>query len=171
MTSTPTPSHWAKVKEVFECIKALAPEDRNAAICREEARDAKVGARVREMVRADEAAADLRTLTIQTLPKIASQKTALQPGDVLAQRFEVIQQLGAGGGGEVYRVFDRSRDREVALKIVHFRGIDRASELAALRNELNTACSVAHPNVCRVFDITLPAEDEQDPAGRPLLTL
>ena len=42
---------------------------------------------------------------------------ALQNGSLLAQRYEIAQQIGAGGMGAVFRARDRNRDKDIAIKV------------------------------------------------------
>ncbi|MEM6706179.1 MAG: protein kinase, partial [Acidobacteriota bacterium] len=72
-------------------------------------------------------------------------------GDVLAGRYELLRQVGAGGSGVVFAARDRELQQDVALKIP--RALD-ASARDRLREEVRTARAVAHANVCRVFDLT-----------------
>ncbi len=72
------------------------------------------------------------------------------PGDRLGA-YEVIDHLGAGGMGDVYRARDLRLDREVALKVVSGIGDDVAR--ARLLREARLASSLDHPNICTVFDV------------------
>jgi len=75
------------------------------------------------------------------------------PGYVLADRYRIVGLLGRGGMGEVYRADDLKLGQAVALK---FLPPDRAADEAFLerfRAEVRTSRQVAHPNVCRVYDI------------------
>ena len=45
----------------------------------------------------------------------------LTRGSTFAGRYEIIEELGKGGMGKVYRVFDKKIDEEVALKVKHLR--------------------------------------------------
>jgi serine/threonine-protein kinase len=77
----------------------------------------------------------------------------LKPGHIVAGRYEVRGQLGAGGMGTVYRVHDRSLSEDVALKVLR---LDLASDprsLERFRQEIRLARKISHPNVCRVFDL------------------
>src|SRR4030095_15877020 len=73
-------------------------------------------------------------------------------GALFANRFRIVAALGRGGMGEVYRAHDLELGQPVALKFLTvFRSDDRAR--ARLRNEVRLARQIAHPNVCRVYDI------------------
>ena len=75
------------------------------------------------------------------------------PGHVLADRYRIVGLLGRGGMGEVYRADDLKLGQAVALK---FLPAGRAADDAFLerfRAEVRTLRQVAHPNVCRVYDI------------------
>jgi len=64
-------------------------------------------------------------------------------------RFELFEQLGRGGFGEVYRAFDPKLHREVAIKIVRAEHADRARVLA----EARAAAGLQHPHVVTVFEV------------------
>jgi len=72
------------------------------------------------------------------------------PGTVLGDRYRVIDKLGHGGMGEIYRADDLVLGDPVALKLLH-PGFISSKQL--LLNELKLARQVSHPNVCRLFDV------------------
>jgi eukaryotic-like serine/threonine-protein kinase len=73
-----------------------------------------------------------------------SSTTALDP------RFEVVDELGRGGMGIVYRARDRERGGEVALKAL--REV-RPAELLRLKREFRVMCNVRHPNLVRLGEL------------------
>jgi Tfp pilus assembly protein PilF/tRNA A-37 threonylcarbamoyl transferase component Bud32 len=81
--------------------------------------------------------------------------TAIQIGELLADRFEVESFLGAGGAGEVYRAYDRHRKKRIALKSIRASRLQDSSSMDSLRNELNTATQVSHRNICRLYDLNV----------------
>ncbi len=86
------------------------------------------------------------------------------PGTVLAARYRIVGLLGKGGMGEVYRADDLKLGQQVALK---FLPVDLASDpmrLAQFHSEVRLTRQIAHPNVCRVYDV-----DEVD--GHPFLSM
>jgi predicted Ser/Thr protein kinase len=75
------------------------------------------------------------------------------PGTLLGDRYRIISKLGAGGMGEVYRATDLRLGQQVALKFLPLEMAEDPKALARFQNEVRIARQVAHPNVCRVYDI------------------
>ena len=75
------------------------------------------------------------------------------PGSVFGERYRIIELLGRGGMGEVYRADDLELGQPVALKFLPASVAEDEIALARLRNEVRLARQISHPNVCRVFDI------------------
>jgi serine/threonine-protein kinase len=76
------------------------------------------------------------------------------PGAVLAGRYRIFGLVGSGGMGEVYRADDLKLAQPVALKFLPQRLERDPQRLARFLGEVKTARRVAHPNVCRVYDVT-----------------
>ncbi len=77
----------------------------------------------------------------------------VEPGSVLASRYEVIAVLGAGAMGTVLRVHDRELDEVVALKVLHPSIASEARALERFRQEVKLARRVTHRNVARTFEL------------------
>lgn len=65
----------------------------------------------------------------------------------------LIQRVGQGSFGEVYRAFDTTLEREVALKLLLPRGVDKETEARALLREARALARVRHPNVVPVYGV------------------
>ena len=74
-------------------------------------------------------------------------------GDVVAGRYRIAGLLGKGGMGEVYRADDLKLFQPVALKFLPRVLENDGAALARFHSEVKLARQIAHPNVCRVFDI------------------
>ena len=86
-------------------------------------------------------------------PFSAEEVPALPPGTVLAGRYEIIQTLGIGGMGAVYKAFDRQLTRVVALKTILPELASTPTALKRFKQEVLLAQQVVHKNVVRIFDI------------------
>src|SRR5690349_23526384 len=78
---------------------------------------------------------------------------SLQAGQILGQRYEILQILGEGGMGAVYKARDRELDRLVALKVIRPELAGRPDVLRRFKQELILARQVTHKNVIRIFDL------------------
>jgi tetratricopeptide (TPR) repeat protein/predicted Ser/Thr protein kinase len=77
----------------------------------------------------------------------------LVPGNVIANRYEIIQMLGEGGMGAVYKARDRELDRLIALKVIRPELAGHPRVLQRFKQELLLARQVTHKNVIRIFDL------------------
>jgi eukaryotic-like serine/threonine-protein kinase len=75
------------------------------------------------------------------------------PGTILAGRFRIVDLLGRGGMGEVYRAEDLKLGQIVALKFIPESLEHEAPRLQRLLDEVRLALRVTHHNVCRVHDV------------------
>ncbi|HEY5946930.1 MAG TPA: serine/threonine-protein kinase [Kofleriaceae bacterium] len=73
--------------------------------------------------------------------------------NVLVGRYEIIEELGQGGMGVVYRARDRQLSRDVAIKLVHTTGADSETLAARLMREAQALAQLSHPNVVAVYDV------------------
>src|SRR5713101_1178930 len=78
---------------------------------------------------------------------------ALQVGIVLGDRYEILEQLGEGGMGAVYKVRDRELDRLVAMKVIRPALAQNVEILNRFKQELIIARQVTHRNVSRIYDL------------------
>jgi hypothetical protein len=81
-------------------------------------------------------------------------------------RYELLEQLGAGGMGVVYRARDPQLDRVVAVKLPLFEGTpeQRALRVQRFQREARAVAKVAHPHVCAIYDV-----GDQD--GQPFVVM
>ncbi len=78
---------------------------------------------------------------------------ALTRGSIIADRYEVIEELGKGGMGRVYRVEDKKIKEEVALKLIKPEIASDKKTIERFSNELKMARKIAHRNVCKMYDL------------------
>ena len=92
------------------------------------------------------------TKTLQTTP------VELKTGTIFARRFEVIEELGKGGMGKVYKVLDKEVNEKIALKLLKTEIATDEKTIERFRNELKFARKIGHPNVCRMYDLNREGE-------------
>jgi serine/threonine protein kinase len=88
-----------------------------------------------------------KTLTLETKAE------GLTRGTVFAQRYEILEELGGGGMGKVYRVYDRKLEEEVALKLIRPEIAADRKVIERFRNEIKISRKITHKNVCRMHDL------------------
>jgi eukaryotic-like serine/threonine-protein kinase len=67
--------------------------------------------------------------------------------------FEVIEPLGAGGMGEVYRARDTRLDRTVALKVIRASELSGRDRVERFKREARAISRLNHPHICALYDI------------------
>jgi len=82
----------------------------------------------------------------------------LSRGSLIADRFEVLEEIGRGGMGTVYRVLDKKINEEVVLKLLKPEVAEKEMTIERFKNELKFARRITHKNVCRMHDIHEDAE-------------
>jgi serine/threonine protein kinase/tetratricopeptide (TPR) repeat protein len=75
------------------------------------------------------------------------------PGTVLAQRYEILDVLGEGGMGAVYKANDRELKRTVALKVIRPELARNPAIVERFKQELRLSHQVTHKNVIRIYDL------------------
>ena len=92
-------------------------------------------------------------------PSVAPTRTMLTPfeelsrGMIFAGRYEVIEEIGKGGMGKVYRVYDQKINEIVALKLIKPEIGFNEKAVERFKNELKIARKISHRHVCRLYDL------------------
>jgi tetratricopeptide (TPR) repeat protein/tRNA A-37 threonylcarbamoyl transferase component Bud32 len=82
---------------------------------------------------------------------ISPPREDLTPGTEFAGRYQVIEEIGRGGMGRVYKVLDKEINERVSLKLIRPEIAADRETLERFQNEIKIARKITHKNVCRVY--------------------
>ena len=77
----------------------------------------------------------------------------LTRGTTFASRYEIIEELGKGGMGKVYKAHDAEIKEKVAIKLIRPEVAAGQKTIERFRNELKFARKIRHKNVCQTYDL------------------
>ncbi len=80
-------------------------------------------------------------------------KEELNTGSTFAGRYQIIEELGKGGMGRVYKAHDTKIKEKIALKLIKPEIAKDKKTIERFSNELRLARKIRHKNVCGMFDL------------------
>jgi Tol biopolymer transport system component len=137
-----TPERWQRIKDVFQSATSRAPEDRAAWLAAQTGGDPQLRHEVARMLRH----ADGTGLLDHPAWEGLRLEAALDAGTHLGP-YEILEEIGSGGMGRVYKARDTRLDRTVAIKVLSAEFSDR------LQLEARAVSALNHPHVCALYDI------------------
>jgi serine/threonine-protein kinase len=153
---------WARLKDEFARLAALVPADRESRLATIARSEPDFSEQLRNLLAGDEQADDrLRHIDLITTPAAAGSGGALGSGaadpfalaGTIVSHFHVLDVLGAGGMGVVYRAEDMRLRRHVALKfLLPQYSLDTVAKERFL-HEARAASALDHPNVCTIHEV------------------
>jgi len=143
---------WAKLEELFQTALAEAPEKRAAFLSQACGDDLWLHREVESMLRLVSDAGSF--LEGSPISRIKANAPLLAPGQKLGH-FEIVESVGRGGMGEVYRARDTRLKREVAIKVLALpAGFAGDAEFAArLESEAHVLASLNHPHIAAIYGL------------------
>ena len=149
---SPTDSDW--IKDRFDRLGSLTPEAR--ALYLEQIR-----AERPDLASVVESRLNAPTRTFHLTPGAlaqlaASERHAFDRGETVAGRYLVRSCVGSGGMGEVYEVEDTHMPERGSLALKTIRGdlLGKPEIAARFEREVRHTLELAHPNVCRIYDVS-----------------
>ena len=71
----------------------------------------------------------------------------------MLDHYRILERIGAGGMGEVYRAHDEHLDRDVALKLLPAQSLGDSGARARLLREARAAAALNHPHICTIHEV------------------
>jgi serine/threonine-protein kinase len=146
---------WQEVKSLFARAMELPQDSRLQWLEASRASDEAVLAEVRRLIQNAEETLALSGGALSRSGRDGGRAAArlLNPGYLLAERFEIQGFLGSGGMGEVYSATDKELAMPVATKVIRAEYAARADFVHRLKREVQIARRLNNPNLCRVYDV------------------
>ncbi len=96
---------------------------------------------------------------------------AFVEGQIVSGRYRIVRFLGRGGMGEVYEAADLELRERVAVKTLRPDVAGDARSINRFKQEIQLSRRVAHPNVCKVFDLVRHSANDSSPSVIYFLTM
>ncbi|SPE43395.1 putative Serine/threonine protein kinase [Candidatus Sulfopaludibacter sp. SbA3] len=136
------PERWRRVEEIYQSALEKSPEDRIPYLAGACGDDTALNREVAALIRRSESAHS----PLDELPWKLLESTALETGTALGP-YRILQLVGSGGMGRVYKAIDTRLGRTVALKIAKSQFSER------FQREARAISALSHPHICTLYDI------------------
>jgi dienelactone hydrolase len=145
---------WQRVDRIFSEALEQTADTRTAFLTRACGPDVAMREEVASLVTAAQASGDF--LAVPALEvfarEISREGWSVQAGERVGS-YTILQRIGAGGMGEVWRARDERLGRDVAIKFLLPHPSGRAERVRAFEGEARAAGTLNHPNVLTVYDV------------------
>lgn len=142
------PERWQQIQAVFEQAAQCDAGERESFLAQACVGDAGLRAEVAELLAHDAGARDIRFLedpsAVSSSPPSSAQATTVVPG------YEILELLGEGGMGRVFKARQLHLDRIVALKVIHRERLAKPDGLHRFQREARALARLVHPNIVTI---------------------
>lgn len=147
------PERWRQIEEIYYRAQQRPVGERPAFLDDACGADEELRRQVESLLRADDEAETFLTTPAMNLAAqmIADEQTRSLAGKRISH-YEVVEWIGAGGMGEVYRARDIRLNREVAIKVLPEHMSQNAEALARFEREARAVAALSHPNILAIHD-------------------
>src|SRR5438874_4169195 len=148
------PEHWRQIKILLHSALELAPVERPAFLAEACAGNPALRSRLESLLASHERADDF--IELPAFAGLADVLGGEQQESLVGRtigRYQILEQLGAGGMGEVYLAEDKHLLRRVALKMLPAFFTRDRERVRRFQQEARAASALNHPNILTIFEI------------------
>ena len=145
---------WQRIREVFDAALRQKPEERARFVHEVCGADKLLFREVKSLLSSlDSAESFMETPAVARVADIFEGETKKLECGKCFGHYEIIEQIGVGGMGEVYLARDAKLDRQVAVKILNEQFSHEESNLQRFVREAKAASALDHPNILVIHEI------------------
>ncbi len=143
---------WLQIERLFHAAHEKPAEERASFLDETCSTDLTLRREVQSLLANEDLAAGFLETDASGAPRGPAVREPVHPGERIGP-YTVMELLGAGGMGEVYKAYDKRLDRHVAIKFLPRVKANDPDALARFEREARAASALSHPNICTVHDV------------------
>ncbi|MCC6343661.1 MAG: protein kinase [Bryobacterales bacterium] len=147
-----TVNRWSQIENLFHATSGMAAGERERFLDGACGSDTALRREVESLLAFGESAAGFLESAVTSGARASSGEESIPVGERIGP-YTILEPLGAGGMGEVYKAHDERLDRDVAIKFLLRAVTDDPAARRRFEREARAASALNHPHICTVHDV------------------